>query len=135
MESWPSLVIEDLQPQDVSAFGDLGRVWYGNARGLKEQRRAEISSDLRAQLEKGVDGLRRTAVLAVAYRRAAVKADDSREAFDKTKKLEKSLKRVATSGRDAIQVLADISERDSLKPGEQADLPAPNPAPPLDAGP
>lgn len=135
MESWPAVVLEDLSPPDVEAFGDLGRVWYGNARGLKEQHRPDINAEMRGQLEKAIDGLRRAAVLSVAYRRAAIRADDSRDAFDRSKRLEKSLKRAASSGKDAVSVLAELSERESLKPGELPDLPAPVPAPPIDAGP
>ncbi len=51
-ESWPALVIEDLPTGDPKEFGDLGRVLFGNARGLKRKRRkiAEMTAELNMQI-------------------------------------------------------------------------------------
>ncbi len=134
-ESWPALIIEDLPTGDPKEFGDLGRVWFGNARGLKESARSEMSAEHHAQLDRGLEVLRRAALAAVDYRRAAMKADDSREAFERAKRLEKALKRAATSNREIVASVAELMEREGLKAGEKPDLPAPAAEPPLDAGP
>ncbi|MBK7864668.1 MAG: trypsin-like peptidase domain-containing protein [Archangiaceae bacterium] len=66
-ESWPALVIEDVATGDSKEFGSMGRVWFGNARGLKEADRAEMNAEMHAQLERGLEVLRRAALAAVDY--------------------------------------------------------------------
>jgi serine protease Do len=134
-ESWPALVLEDLPTGEPKDFGDLGRVWFGNARGLKESERSEMNAEMHAQLERGLEVLRRAALAAVDYRHAAMKADESKEAFERAKRLEKTLKRAATSSREIVASVGELMEREGLKAGEKPDLPAPTAEPPIDAGP
>ncbi|MBL8953903.1 MAG: trypsin-like peptidase domain-containing protein [Myxococcaceae bacterium] len=134
-ESWPALVVEDLPSPDPKEFGELGRVWFGNARGLKESGRSDLSAEQAAQLARGLEVLRRTALAAIDYRKAAPKTDESKEAFERTKKAEKALKRAATSNKEIISAVTELMEREGPKPGEKADLPAPQAEPPVDAGP
>jgi serine protease Do len=133
-ESWPALVIEDVATGAPNEFGDLGRVFFGNARGLKEQERVRMSAEMHAQLERSLEILRRAALAAVEYRRAAMLADDSKDAFDRSKRLEKALRRAGTSSREIVTAVTELMERESPKPGERLDFPARTAEPPVDAG-
>ena len=134
-ESWPALVVEDLPTGDPKDFGDMGRAFFGNARGLKEAQRAEMSAEVTAQLERGLEVLRRAALAAVDYRKAAQKADESKDAFERAKRLEKALKRAATTNREIVAAVTELMEREGPKAGEEPDLPLRSAEPPVDAGP
>jgi hypothetical protein len=94
-----------------------------------------MNAEMHAQLERGLEVLRRAALAAVDYRRAAQKADESKDSFERAKRLEKQLKRTATGSREIVSSVAELMEREGLKAGEKPDLPAPAAEPPLDAGP
>lgn len=134
-ESWPALVLEDLPTGDPKDFGDLGRAFFGNARGLKEAVRSEMNAEVHAQLQRALEVLRRGALAAVDYRRAAMKADESKAAFELAKRLEKALKRAGTTNREIVAAVTELMEREGPKAGEQPDLPARSAEPPIDAGP
>jgi len=108
-QSGPSLVLEDLP--DPGSFGALGRVFFGNARGLKPFSKADLDADTQGQLLKLLDALRGDALASFAYRASAGSANASRERFDQMAKLQKGLKRLMTAHQDLGQVAADLAER------------------------
>jgi serine protease Do len=134
-ESWPALVLEDLPTGEQHEFGTLGRVWFGNARGLKEAERSEMNADVHMQLQRGLEVLRRAALSSVEYRKAEMNEEMSKDAFERTRRLERAMRRASTSNRDVVSAVIDMMDREGPKPGEKLDLPAPAAVPPIDAGP
>ncbi|MFT3841107.1 MAG: serine protease [Myxococcaceae bacterium] len=109
----PALVLEDLPGQ--SGFGELGRVFFGNARGLKPFAKSDLDADTQGQLLKVLDALRNDALAAFAYRASAGSANASRERFDQMSKAERSLKRLIGTQQDVAQSGLELAER--LAPG------------------
>jgi serine protease Do len=134
-DSWPAVVIEDLPTGDAKEFGSLGRVWFGNARGLKEADKAEMNADVNMQLQRGLEVLRRAALSSVEYRKAEMSEDQSKDAFEHVRRLERTMKRATTSNRDVVAAVSDLIEREAPKPGDKLDLPSVAAVPPIDAGP
>src|SRR5581483_4392500 len=134
-ESWPALVVEDVASGDPKEFGTLGRVWFGNARGLKEADKAEMNADVNMQLQRGLEVLRRAALASIDYRKAQMNEEASKDAFERTRRLERAIKRASTSNRDVVAAVADLMDREGPKPGDKLDLMAPAAVPPIDAGP
>ncbi len=122
-DAWPALTLEDLPGKDDGQFGELGRVWFGNARGLREVVGAELDVESRGQIEKALESLRRTAILSTAHRRAEASEPTSREAHELAHRLERSLSRVGNRDRDLAQWLMDLAEHEAPKPTQLA-LPA-----------
>jgi serine protease Do len=108
----PALVLEDLPPAaDDAASGRLGRVWAGNRQGLREVPEAAIDADARALLVKALEALRRDAGAAFAYRDATRSGMGTREGFQEVKRLERALRRAATSRQDVAQAALELSEQ------------------------
>ena len=63
-----ALVIEDLPGAGDGDFGRLGRLWAGNAHGLREVDPSTLDADGKAHVSRLLDALRRDATLAFAYR-------------------------------------------------------------------
>jgi S1-C subfamily serine protease len=121
---WPLLVLEDLEAGPGLAFGQLDHVWFGNARGLKERRLQELEEADRAAVERALEGLRRTALMAVQLRSLTVRASSSREAAEDLVRVERELKRLTAAHRDLAQGLADDAERLGPATAEEAIPPA-----------
>jgi serine protease Do len=138
---WPVLVLEDVEGAPGLAFGQVDRVWFGNARGIKERRLQDLEELDRLAVQRGVDGLRRTALMAVQYRSLTVRATSSREAADDLARVDRELRRLAAANRDVAQVLLDAADRLGPTATEEAIPPArafvqtppPEPAPPTPA--
>jgi S1-C subfamily serine protease len=106
----PVLVLEDL-PASTGGFGVLGRIWAGNGQALWGVDRASLDGEARGQLARVLDGLRRDALLATAYRAAAVRGVASREQFQEVARLERSVARGALARHDLGQTALDLAER------------------------
>lgn len=123
---WPVLVIEDLDNSVKGGFGQIGRVWFGNARGLKERRLEDLDEQDRLAVERTLDGMRRAALLAGNHRRVSARAFASREAAEDLAQLEKEMKRAANQSRDACQSVLELA--DKLAPVKDEDaVPAARP--------
>jgi hypothetical protein len=107
----PALVLEDLPPGDTGGFGRLGRTWAGNRQGLREVPDATIDAETRAQLAKTLDSLRRDALAASDYHQAARSGMASREGFQELKRLERTLRRTASSRGDLASAALEASEQ------------------------
>jgi serine protease Do len=105
----PALAVEDLPAAD--GFGELGRVFFGNARGLKPFARADLDADTQGQLLKLLDALRNDALAAFVLRSSAGSANASRERFDQMSKAEKSLKRLMGTHQDLAQSSLELADR------------------------
>jgi len=77
----------------------------------------------------------RAAVSSVEYRKAEMNEETSKDAFERTRRLERAMKRATASNRDVVSAVADLLDREGPKAGEKLDLPALAAVPPIDAGP
>ncbi len=109
--SWPVLVVEDLDDSASGAFGHPGRVWFGNARGLKELSPFEADEPGLATIERTLDVMRRLALAATTWRRATVRAATSREATLELDRADKDLRRLSTAGRDLSATVLELAEK------------------------
>ncbi len=105
------LILEDLPPVRADSFGALGRVWAGSRWGLKLYDRSELDGETQGQVLRMLDGLRRDALAAFAYRVAEATANGSKDRFEHVARLERSLRRNATSHRDLSQAADEVAER------------------------
>jgi serine protease Do len=131
----PVLAVEDL-PSLPEAFGEPGRIWLGNGRGLKLWARSDADGDTQALLAKILDALRHDALTAFAYRAAHQGADSSREHFDQMSQLERALRRATQAHQDLSQATSELADRLGPSPADptlslaEAMTPPPPPAPP-----
>ena len=115
IKTWPVLTLEDTAPEGSSEFGTLGKVWYGSARGVTEFLRSELDPENRAQLERALDALRRSALLSAAHRRASAGQDVSREAHELASRLDRNLRRNSAMDKDLANLVTEIAEKDAPK--------------------
>jgi hypothetical protein len=120
LKAHPVAVLEDLPPLGSDAFGELGRVWFGAASGLKGYGRSELDAEAQAQVARLFEVLRHDAVNAFEYRAAARQTQMTRERFEQMGRLERSLKRGVTVQHDASQAAADLADRLAPHGGEMA---------------
>ncbi|HEU4582343.1 MAG TPA: serine protease [Polyangiaceae bacterium] len=118
LRTFPIAVLEDVPTLNDDEFGALGRVWFGGRQGLKEYDLADLDAATRPQLVKLLDGLRRGGLAAFALREADQDANQSRERFERTERLEKALRRTSTGQKDIALAISDIAERLAPKPDE-----------------
>jgi S1-C subfamily serine protease len=114
----PVVVLEDLPPIGSDAFGDLGRIWFGGPNGLKLYGRAELDGDAQAQVGRLLDLLRHDALNAFAYRVMQRTAPMTRERVDQLARLERTLKKAATSQHEASQATTELADRLAPHGGE-----------------
>lgn len=110
----PIVVVEDLKPprgRERTSFGELGRVWFGAAAGLKPYAREDLDAETQAATTRLLEALRHDALAAFAYRAAARDAASSRERFDQMSRIEKALRRGQAARREQAQGLAELAER------------------------
>src|SRR5206468_1620201 len=106
----PLAIIEDPTPQDGEKHPE-GRVFLGNDRGLKSYTWSSLDAEAQEQLTKVREALRRDAALAMQVRAAQGDQGGSRERFDALTRLERKLKRRASSRADLTQAVNDLVER------------------------
>jgi hypothetical protein len=136
-KSYAAMVLEDLPPSTPDSFGDLGRVWMGGRQGLKAYVKAELDGDTQAQVLKVLDALRRDALADFNSRIADANARSSRERFEQSARLERTVRKVASGRADLGQTVLDLAEHlapGAAEPGstlaEVMALPGPAPQPP-----
>jgi serine protease Do len=112
----PILVFED-RPA-VGEFGELGRIWFGGARGLKEYKRAELDAEALGQVRRVLDALRHVSMSALEYRAAVSEQSGSREQFERMGRLERALQKSAESRADLAQLAIDLAEHLGPKSGD-----------------
>jgi S1-C subfamily serine protease len=111
MRTFPILVLEDVPTLNDDEFGALGRIWFGGRQGLKEYDMSDLDTASRPQLLKLLEGLRRGGLAAFALREADQDANQSRERFERTERLEKALRRSSSGQKDLSQLAADLADR------------------------
>lgn len=117
----PLLVIED-RP-DATDFGRIGKMWFGSSLGLKEYNRSDLDADILHRLNDVLDALRRSALLASAYRSSASEPPASREAYEQTARLEKMLRRSAKAAVDLPETARELAERFAPRAGVDTAVP------------
>ena len=129
----PLFAFEDLRA-DKSAFGSVGRVWFGGPGGVKAYRKPELDADAQAQIAHIVDGLRRDALSFFGYR-AHITAPKTRQEFERQARAERKLTHTVAGRRDAASALTDLADRLAPQPPERvspaAELFTPVVPPPL----
>lgn len=118
MRTYPILVLEDVPTLNDDDFGALGRLWFGSRQGLKTYDLSDLDASARPQLLKLLDGLRRAGLASFALREADQDANQSRERFERTERLEKLLRRTSSGQRDLVQLATDLAERLAPRPDE-----------------
>lgn len=121
LASHPLLVIED-RP-DATDFGQIGKLWFGSALGLKEYGRSELDAEVLNHLSDVLDALRRSALLASAYRASASSPPKTREAYELTARLEKALKKSAKASTEHSELAQTLAEKFAPRPGVDLVLP------------
>ena len=111
LDTWPILMIEDLDASTEGGFGRAGRVWFGNARGIRERPWDELEEPERLTVDRALDTLRRNALLVTAHRRARVRASTSREAAQDVSRLEKDVRRATSQSKDLAQGVVELADR------------------------
>ena len=106
-----ALVIEDLPGAGDGDFGRLGRLWAGNAHGLREVDPSTLDADGKAHVSRLLDALRRDATLAFAYRTAVARPVRSREQFQELRSAERALQRTTTARQDLAQNALELAEQ------------------------
>jgi serine protease Do len=125
LKTHPILVIEDLPAHPGPGndpFGEIGRVWFGNASGLKPYARSDLDADTQAQVGRVLDLLRRSATQTFTWRTQAREGTPSRERFDATARLERTVRRNQLAHREPAQSITELAER--LQP-HGTDVPVP----------
>jgi len=107
----PILAVEDLAARDPLAFGALGRVWLGGARGLKPYDGAALDADAATEIGRTLDDLRADLAAQLDYRRAGADAGSSRQSADRLAKMNEALARTATARGDVVQAIGDLADR------------------------
>lgn len=109
--TWPAAVLEDLDTAEQGSFGTLGRVWFGNARGLAERTAEALDESDREVVERALDNVRQAAQLWAAHRTAALRADASRENAEHLSRLDKEIKRAAPRSKELAGSLLELADR------------------------
>ncbi|HZU83655.1 MAG TPA: S1C family serine protease, partial [Polyangiaceae bacterium] len=107
------LVVEDLPSE--SGFGEIWRVYLGNARGLRPCDRTSLDADAQAQLARIVARLRAGAVATSRFRTVDVSTSKGHK---RRQAIERDLQRQAAVDRDVAQALLDLSDRLGPRPGD-----------------
>jgi hypothetical protein len=107
----PAILLEDLPGDGAAEWGRRGRVWIGNGVGLRRVPWSELDADSQSTLSRLLDGLRRGAAGAVAYRTQAQQGTATRARFDQVERLERDVRRLAESQRDLAQAAQDLADR------------------------
>jgi serine protease Do len=107
-------VIEDL-PSD-KGFGDTGRVYLGNGRGLRLWERSALDAETQAQLARVVGRLRAGAVATARFRSVDVSTNKGHK---HRRAIERELAREGAVDRDVAQLLVDLADRLGPKPGDR----------------
>lgn len=118
----PLVVLEDLPSRAPGDFGELGRVWFGGERGLREQPRAQQDAELQGQLAGLLDALRRDATLTFSFQEALPTAAESRQAFEATARIRKALDRTINAHRGLSDAAAELADHLAPRPTDPATL-------------
>ena len=112
----PLFAFEDLAQS--GGFGDVGRLWFGGAAGVKAYTRTDLDADAQAAVMHAVDVLRRDGLAFFAQRAAESKAPATRQEFEKAARAERSLARTVATRRDLATSMVELAERLAPLPPE-----------------
>jgi serine protease Do len=115
LDSRPIAVLEDLPA--TGGFGLVGRIWLGNARGLKVHEVAALDGETQNLAVRLMEALRKLSLVAHEYQRAAHDSRRNRAAFQRAARLEKAVREAASAHRELGQSLGELAER--LGPGHR----------------
>ncbi len=105
----PIMVIEDLA--DPAAFGSLGNVYVGGAKGLQATVLAEADADTQNQVTRALTLLRTDAISTFDYRATAPGADKSRDSYERVATQKKSLGKLLDGQRDSVAAVIEVAKK------------------------
>ncbi len=112
----PLFAFEDLTL--AGGFGDVGRLWFGGAGGVKSWARADLDADAQATVMHAVDVLRRDALAFFGNRAVAARPPATRQEFELAARAERSLSRTVATRRDLAGSVAELADRLAPQPPE-----------------
>jgi serine protease Do len=104
----------------AGGFGDVGRIWFGGAAGLKAYTRTDLDADAQATVMRSVDVLRRDALAFFGERAATATAPTTRQEFERSARAERTLSRTVATRRDLAASILDLADRLAPRPPEAA---------------
>lgn len=134
----PIMVVEDLAPSEPGAFGSPGRVFFGNARGLRGYQRGDLDAEAQGQLARVLEGLRATALAQLSLQHARRTPVNSRESAEQLARQERAARKAVATQAPLAAALSELSDRHDPGPVDDtmslADLTAPPTSPPEPPG-
>jgi serine protease Do len=112
------LVIEDLPLE--GGFGQPGRVWFGQRRGMKEYGWDSLDAEDQTDVLGILGALRESAIASFAYRAAARNAAPTREHAETMAKLKRKATRRMAGQKDLTGSATDLADRLGPKTSERA---------------
>jgi serine protease Do len=109
--SHPVAVVEDLPSSVPTAFGSLGRLWFGGANGLRAYVASDLDAEAQSQIARSLDILRRAASAAVTLADAERASEKSPDGSRGLSRFQARLARAAALDRDATQAFAELAAR------------------------
>ncbi len=107
----PVLVMEDLPAETAAGFGALGRVWFGNRRGLRSYDREGVDPDAEALLPRFLDALRKQSTTTFGLRAHDRSGASTRAEFDAATVLQRELDQASLNLQDLAQGVLDLASR------------------------
>ena len=107
----PVLVMEDVPSATANGFGALGRIWFGNRRGLKTYEREALEPEVQALLPRLIDAFRKQSVTTFALRTYDLNPVPTRAEFDAAAQLQRELDQRTPTIQDLGQTTVEVAGR------------------------
>src|SRR5262249_39123046 len=109
--TFPVVVLEDLPSATTSGFGAMGRVWFGNRRGLKPYERDALEPEVQELLPRLIDAFRKQSTTTFSLRSHELTSVPTRAEFDAAAQLERDLDQRASKLQDLAQTALEVASR------------------------
>jgi len=131
----PVLVLEDSPSATTAGFGAMGRVWFGNRRGLKTYERETLEPEVQALLPRLLDAFRKQSTTTFALRAHELTSVPTRAEFDAAAQLQRDLDQRASKVQDLAQTALELASRLGPSSGDTnialVDVLSPHPPQPI----
>ena len=107
----PVVVLEDLPSATTAGFGGVGRIWFGNRRGLKPYEHESLEPEIQALVPRLIDAFRKQSSLTFALRAHELTPIQTRAEFDAAAQLQRDLDQRASKVQDLAQTAAEVAGR------------------------
>ncbi len=114
----PVLIMEDLPSATPAGFGAMGRIWFGNRRGLKTYETGSLDPEIQALLPRLIDAFRKQSTTTFNLRAHERTPVPTRAEFDVEARLQRELDQRASKMQDLAQTALEIAARLGPSTGE-----------------